>query len=221
MPNRDDIQTRIKSVLEDPSAQAVARVYAEAFLTAAESIGAENALEEFQSFLDDVLDRNPEFKSILLSGIVGRDEKVGIIDRAIAPHGSEFFVNFLRVLARHDRLGLLPLVLQQSRTRYEEHLGRRRVQVISAGPLSDDMRERIRRQLAESLPFEPILETHTDPSILGGIVIQVGDTVYDSSLRARMKQFRARLRQRSLHEIQSGRDRFSHHAGDSQLPGTD
>ncbi len=76
-------------------------------------------------------------------------------------------------------------------------------------PLSDQSRDRIRQRLAESLPFEPILETQVDPSLIGGIVIRVGDTVYDSSLATRVTQLRDRLQQRSLYEIQSGRDRFS------------
>jgi F-type H+-transporting ATPase subunit delta len=58
--------------------------------------------------------------------------------------------------------------------------------------------------------FEPILETRLDTSLLGGVIIRIGDTVYDSSLRTRMKQLHERLRERSLHEIQVGRDRFSH-----------
>jgi F-type H+-transporting ATPase subunit delta len=88
------------------------------------------------------------------------------------------------------------------------------VTVVSARPLPDEWRDRIRRRLEETLPFKPIIENKVDPGILGGLIIQVGDTVYDSSLQARMKQLRGRLRQRSLHEIQSGRDRFSHSEGD-------
>ena len=100
-------------MLEDPSAQAVARTYAEAFLKAAGSVGVEASLEEFESFLDDVLAVNPEFASLLFSGILGRDEKISIINRAIAPHGSDIFVNFLRVLARHGRLELLSLIFKE------------------------------------------------------------------------------------------------------------
>ena len=44
--------------------------------------------------------------------------------------------------------------------------------------------------------------------LIGGIVIRVADTVYDSSLATRVAQLRDRIQQRSLHEIQSGRDRF-------------
>ena len=75
------VRTRPPSVLEDPSAQAIARVYSEAFLNAAESVGVEDSLEEFASFLDDVLAKHPDFEAILLSGIIGRDEKVALIER--------------------------------------------------------------------------------------------------------------------------------------------
>jgi len=214
MAEEQELPTRPPSVMEDPSAQAIARTYADAFLNAAAGTGVDDALEEFASFVADVLDANPKFEAILLSGIVRRDEKIKLIDRAIAPYGSELFVNFLRVLAQHDRLELLPMILGESQVRHEVRTGRQRVQVTSAQPLSEETRNDVRKRLAESLPFEPILEERTDPAVLGGLVIQVGDTVYDSSLRTRLKQLRRRLRERSLNEIQSGRDRFSHPEGD-------
>jgi F-type H+-transporting ATPase subunit delta len=214
MADKPQPQTRIKSVLEDPSAQAIARVYAGAFLAAAADAGVEAALEEFASFLEDVLAAHPDFESLLLSGIVSRDEKVAVIDRTIAPSGSEFFVNFLRVLARHDRLDILPLVFSESQLRHEVLTGRKRVRVTSPQPLSEDLLATIRQQLNDALPFEPIVEPATDASLLGGLIIQIEDTVYDSSLRTRLKQLRGRMRERSLHEIQSGRDRFSSPEGD-------
>lgn len=214
MAEQEQPLTRVKGVLDDPSAQAIARVYANAFLDAAASVDVESALEEFTSFLDDVLERNSEFESLLLSGMVNRDQKLGLIDRVVAPFGSELFTRFLRVLAQHDRLELLPLIMLESQTGHDDRSGRKRVQISSAKDLTEAQTERIRRRLDETFSFEPVLETKTDPSLLGGLVIQVDDTVYDSSLRTRMKQFRDRLCQRSLHEIQSGRDRFSHPEGD-------
>lgn len=205
--------TRISSVMEDPSALAVADVYAEAFLNAAADNAAE-LLEEFTSFNDDVLDGNPEFASLLYSAYFNREDKLALIDRVIGSRGSEAFTNFLRVLTRHDRLDLLPLILQRSWLQHEQRQGKRRVQVRSAVPLSEESLDTIKQQLNAALPFEPILIPEVDPDLLGGVVIQIGDTVYDSSLRNRMKQLRSRLRQRSLHEIQSGRDRFSHPEGD-------
>lgn len=204
------LPTRVRHVLEDPGAQAVARVYAESFLDAATSHDVNASLEEFESFLDDVLAAHPGFHDVLLSGVVSKDEKIGMINRVVAPRASELFTNFLRVLARHDRLELLPAIFTESRTLNERRTGRRRVQVSTAKPLSSEDEQKIRNRLNESLPFDPILETKVKPELLGGLVIQVGDTVYDSSLRTRLKQLKDRLGRRSIHEIQSGRDRFSH-----------
>jgi len=214
MADAEKLPTRVKSVLEDPSAQAVARVYAKAFLDAAASVNVEEALEEFASFLDDVLDKNPEFQSVLCSGMLNRDETLALIDRVVAPYGSDLFTNFLRVLARHDRLGLLPLILGESQRQHLTRTGKQQVYVTTAKPLTDDSLKAIRERLEAVFSFEPVIETQVDSTLLGGIVIRVGSTVYDSSLRARMKQLRNRLSERALHEIQSGRDRFSHPAGD-------
>ena len=211
MSDRPKPQTRVPSVMEDPGAKAVARVNADAFLQAAGDRAGE-LLEEYTSLHDDVLATQPEFTRLLTGRSLSRDEKVRLIDRTVAPQASDLFANFLRVLARHDRLDLLPAILHEAHVRHERALGRRRVVVTSAVPLSDEALARIRERLDAALPFDPVLIPHVDPKVLGGLVIQVGDTVYDTSLRARLNQLRARLRQRSLYEIQSGRDRFRHSA---------
>ena len=137
--------------------------------------------------------KSPGLQEIFNSLVIGRDEKIRLIDKVIAPRASELVTNFLRVLARHGRLDLLPAILRESRIRNEIRHGRRRIQVTSARPLDSRAEGRIRTRLAESLPFDPILETRVDPSLLGGIVIRVGDTVYDSSLATRIKQLREQL----------------------------
>jgi F-type H+-transporting ATPase subunit delta len=203
-------KTRVPSVLEDPSAKAVARVYANAFLDAAAESGASGALEEFASFMDDIVARFPDFAAILLSGGISRDDKLRLIDKVVRPYGSPLFTNFLAVLARHERLDLLPTILGESQEQHELRSGRRRVQVSSARALATQEIGDIGRRIREALDFEPLLQTRVDPALLGGVIIRIGDTVYDSSLRSRMKQLRERLRKRSIHEIQIGRDRFSH-----------
>ncbi|HLJ12771.1 MAG TPA: ATP synthase F1 subunit delta [Planctomycetaceae bacterium] len=210
MADKPPVKTRIESVMEDPSAGAVARVYADAFLNSVPAGEVENALEEFRSFVDDVLQQQPDFKRLLTSDTVGRDQKLALIDRVVAGRGSERFTNFLRVLARHDRLNLLTLILAQCGMEHERRSGRRRVQLVTARPLPEAALGTIRERLSAVLPFQPVIEPAIDPDILGGLRIRVGDTVYDGSLRARLKQLRNRVRVRSLHEIQSGRNRFSH-----------
>ena len=201
---------RITSVLEDPSSRAVARTYADAFLQAAGGAdgGADGALGEFTSFHDDVLQSNPAFARLLTGSLANRDEKLAMIDRVVAPRASALFTNFLRVLARHDRLGLLPQILGESHVRRERELGQRRVTVTSAVPLDDARLAQVRARLDAALPFEPVVQPEVDPSLLGGLVIRIGDTVYDTSLRAKLRQLRTRLKAKATDEIQRGRDRF-------------
>jgi len=212
MADQNPQASRVSSVMEDPSSQALARTYADALLDAAGS-GTTEVLEELTSFVDDVLAKLPQLREVFFSRVIGRDEKIHLIERVFSARTSPLLANFLKVLVRHDRLDLVPLIAREARLRQEARSGKRRVQIKTAMPLSDQSRDRIRQRLAESLPFEPILETQVDPSLLGGIVIRVGDTVYDSSLATRVTQLRDRIQQRSLHEIQSGRDRFSSSEG--------
>ena len=136
------------------------------------------------------------------------------LGRAGGPVGTPVLTRFLTTLARHERRDLLPLGLEEARLIEDTRGGRKSVQVTSSQPLDPETLESIRASLDSALPFTPILDTQVDSSLIGGLVIQIENTVYDSSLRTRIKQLRDRMRERSLHEIQSGRDRFSHPAGD-------
>ena len=204
-------KTRPDHVLEDPSAKAVARMYAQAYLNTA-GVTSE-ALDEFTSFVDEVLQKYPDFARMLTGEITGREEKLKLIERVIAPRSTQLFANFLRVLGEHDRLNLLPLILGEAWLEFEERSGKQRVTVRSAAPLNDDQLQRIRSRLDEALPYEPVLLPVVDEGLIGGLVIQVGDTVHDGSVRTRLKNLGNRLKEKYVHEIQSGRDRFSHSEG--------
>ncbi|MCA8999817.1 MAG: ATP synthase F1 subunit delta [Planctomycetaceae bacterium] len=205
--------TRQSHVLEDPSAKAVARVYAVSFLDAAQTTGESNPLEELTSFHDDVLNKNPRFEQMLTSVAMRPEEKVALIDRTIASQASPLLTNFLKVLATRGRLDILPLILDEAWLEFEKRGGKRRVQVKSAAPLSEEQLGQIKDRLQSVLSSEPILIPSVDEGLIGGLVIQVGDTVYDGSVRTRLKNLRHRLREGYLNEIQSGRDRFSYSEG--------
>ncbi|MFO1094918.1 MAG: ATP synthase F1 subunit delta [Planctomycetaceae bacterium] len=207
----EQLKTRPEHVLEDPSAKAVAQMYAQAYLDAAGGTAA--ALDEFTSFVDDVLEKFPEFDRLLTSEITNREDKLQLIERVVASRGTPLFTNFLRVLGRHERLNLLPLILGEAWLEFEQRSGKRRVTVSSAAPLTSAQLERIKSRLAATLPYEPIVLPAVDPSLIGGLVIQVGDTVHDGSVRTRLKNLGNRLKEKYVHEIQSGRNRFSHSEG--------
>ena len=173
-----ELPTRPSHVLEDPSAKAVARVYALAFIDGAAAVNVSEPLEEFTSFFDDVLKPNPELGRLLTSEVTSKDQKQGLIDRIVAPHASEFFTNFLRVLCRHERLEIMELILSEAWLEHESREGKKRVQVKSAVPLSEEQLDRIGDRVKAAFSFEPVLLPEVDAEMIGGLVIRVGDTVF-------------------------------------------
>lgn len=141
------------SVMDDPSAKAIAHVYADAFIKAAGTDKEEDLVEEFTSFVDDVLGEYPDFYQLLTSGVLNQDEKLGLIDRVLGNRGTDIFVNFLRVLAKHGRLDLLPAILKESQLIHEKNIGKRRIKVTSAQELNDSELKNIQEKTGRFTSF--------------------------------------------------------------------
>ncbi|HXG13271.1 MAG TPA: ATP synthase F1 subunit delta [Gemmataceae bacterium] len=200
---------RHRTVL-DVSAQRIARVYAEALIGAAGSDEQANeVVEELGSLLHDVFPADPRFEAFLAAPAIGRRTKAEVLRKVFGGRASKLFLNFLLVLNDHERLDLLRGIYKAARDLLDERARRIRVQVRSAVPLADDQRERLAQELRQAFRLEPVLETRVDPELIGGMVVRVGDWLYDASVRTRLETLRKQLIERSSYEIQSRRDHFS------------
>jgi F-type H+-transporting ATPase subunit delta len=201
-------QVRHKTVLDDDARQ-VARVYAEAAYKAAEAAAqADELLAELDAVVNGVFRRNPGLEVFLASPAVGRDRKADALRRAFDGRASKTLLNFLLVLNSHDRLGAVRIILDEYRRLHERRHHRFHVWVRSAVPLTDPERQRLVEDLRGVTQREPILEESVDADLLGGLVIRVGDWVYDTSVRTRLVNIRNELIERSSHDIAGQRDRF-------------
>jgi F-type H+-transporting ATPase subunit delta len=198
----------------DPSAMRVAGVYAKAFLGATEAAGQSEALvAELDSLVADVLDKLPNLESVLSSAMVAHEDKVRLLDQALGKQASPVLLNFLKVLSAHGRLHVIREVRTAVQQQFDELRGRVRVQVRTAAPIDDQLAQRIAHTVQAALGGQPVLERDTDPSLIGGMVLRIGDTVYDASVATQLAQMRTQMINRSIHEIQSRRDRFGHSEG--------
>jgi F-type H+-transporting ATPase subunit delta len=194
---------------ENVGSQNVAAVYAKAYLGATEAAGTTDAaLAELESLVSDVLDKLPRLDAILSSGLVSADQKIELIDKAIGTKASPLLRNFLKVLARHGRLDVLRGVRSEARKMVDKLRGRFRVHVTTAAELDGQLHQQLTETLRGMLGGQPVLEVKTRPELIGGIVLRVGDTVYDGSIATRLARIREQMIDRSVHEIQSGRNRF-------------
>jgi F-type H+-transporting ATPase subunit delta len=211
--NAQHAQTAVQ-INPDVGVEHIADVYAQALMGLAEKAGQTAAInEQFDALLGQVLDRFPRYEAVLASAMVSHEDTAGAIDRVLGGRLAPLLINFLKVLSKHGRLDCLRAVHRRWKILYEQSLGRVRVRLATAEPLTTDLAARIRLALRKSLGGEPLLETSVDPGLIGGAVLRLGDTVYDGSIANQLKELRHQIRDRSVHEIQNRRDRFRHSAG--------
>jgi F-type H+-transporting ATPase subunit delta len=195
--------------LVDVSAVRLASIYAEALLNAAEASGqVAEVLEDIDSVVDDVLP-NPQLQALLAGSIIGRRGRTEALKKTFAGKVCDTFFHFVMVLNHHERLDLIVPIRRALHELNDERHRRLRVHVYSAVELAEDFQARIREGVRNFFHLEPVLMLHVDKELLGGLKIRIGDTVYDSTIRTRLNNLRNQLIERSSHEIQSRRDRFS------------
>ncbi|HEV3137746.1 MAG TPA: ATP synthase F1 subunit delta [Pirellulales bacterium] len=206
--------TNSKSAAVNVGAQQVAMIYAKAFLGAAEKAGQTDSLiEEFNTLIAAVLDPFPGLEAVFASALISHEEKSQILDRILGSRLSPLLLDFLKVISQHGRLDLVRAIHHEILKLYDNLRGRVRVQLHTATPIPNTLSGSLVDSLRKLLGGEPKLDQAVDPALIGGIVLRVGDTVYDGSVARQLHQAREQMITRSVHEIQSRRDRLRHSGG--------
>jgi F-type H+-transporting ATPase subunit delta len=175
-----------------PGTRVVAERYAKALLEVAldkkaslERIGKE--LDGFQALLE----RESSLRAALQAPTIPGAKRVGILDSVLASAKvAPETQNLLRVLARNERVPLVPFVAESFRRLVLEHEGIQPAEVVSAHPLSSDQKKRLAGQLGQALGKTMELSYRTVPEILGGVVVRVGNRVFDASVTTQLRRFK-------------------------------
>jgi len=184
-----------KTVLEEGSIKArIAKLYAESLLAVAlQQNRVEETGEELASFIKDVLDKDAEVEAFLISPVVGKKVKTAVLEAALPGHVSEVLRGLFAVLTSNSRLDLLRGINAAYQQMLDERAGRVPVKVTAATELSDEQRATLTETLSRMLNQQPVLRVRVDPDILGGMIVQVGDRVIDTSARTRLQTLRTLL----------------------------
>jgi len=194
----------------DTGQQYLGSVYAKALLAAGEKAGETDAvLEGLQSLVDDVLEQAPGLEATLISPRVPLEAKENMLQTAFGGKTAPTLLTFLKVLCRRGRFDCLRAILRATRKQYNELRGRVEVQLTSADPLSASELESTTNQLRSALGRDVDVQLNVVPDLIGGLVIRVGDTVYDGSLANRLRRMRNDMVAQSTQQIRGELDRFA------------
>ena len=137
--------------------------------------------------------QDEEFSSFLEHAQVPLSEKNRSID-AVFPDTNPLVRNLVALLISRGSTKLIRDVYLSYSQLVDEYRGRQRVEVTSAIPLDAAELERISRFVSELIQKEVVVSTEVDESILGGVIIQVGDQLLDGSVRSRLEGLRRQVR---------------------------
>ena len=206
--NSSEQSAKVPTVF-DAGLEQLGTTYAKALLSATEGAGTtEDVLEEFQSFVEDVLEKLPQLDAALESPRVPLESKERMLDAALLGKASDVFVNFLKVVARHGRFNCLRAILRATQQQYNELRGRIEVRVTTAVAVDESTLQGIADKLKESLGKDVEISTTVDEKLIGGVVIRVGDKVFDGSVVSRLGQVRRQAVNNTIEQIRDSIGRF-------------
>jgi F-type H+-transporting ATPase subunit delta len=154
---------------------------------------AESAIEQLQKFAAVVRD-HPDAARILENPTISADRRQGLVNeicralQCIPP-----VRNLIDMLVERDRLNLLDEIIAGYQKLMDERLGIIRAHVRAALPLDSIQQRELETKLENVTGRKVRMEVALDPSLIGGVVAQVGTTIYDGSLRQQLLTIKNRL----------------------------
>jgi F-type H+-transporting ATPase subunit delta len=167
----------------------IARVYSEALFEVAQEKGNLDEIHEQLGEIADALAENRDLQVFFFSPYFSSKEKRDGISRAIEGADREL-VNFLELLAEKHRMPALFRIRKRFDELWAKENKRLGVIVTSAVELDSQIVESIGAEIEKQTGQTIELESQVDPSIIGGLRLQVGNMVLDASIRSRLEKLR-------------------------------
>lgn len=176
-------------VVSEPASisSGIAARYAAAVFDLAKDAGALKSLEADAANLSAALESSAEFKAMITSPVVSREEQGRAIGAIAAKMKlSTLVANTLQLMASKRRLFVLPQMLADLAARIADEKGEMTAEVTSAAALSADQAKKLAATLKARVGKDVKLKTTVDETLIGGLVVKLGSTMIDTSVKARL-----------------------------------
>jgi F-type H+-transporting ATPase subunit delta len=167
--------------------------YARALIDVLYPEQAEIGQQQLQQFLSLLTDQ-PDARRLLENPAMAGDRRKRLLnDLSGAMNLDRRVANFIGILVDRDRLSLLEEIIQTYQKFLDEKLGIVRARVTAAYSLDAGQQKELMARLEKATGKQIRMEVAVDPSLIGGLVAQVGSTIYDGSVRQQLQAFRSRF----------------------------
>lgn len=171
----------------------VARRYAQAFYEEAEREGSLAQTDADMELIRASMEGSRDLVRLFESPIVSREKKERVIRQLFEDRLQPLTLRFLLLLVAKQREDLFPSIVQAYHEQRNRQQGIVEVRARAARPLDTDEAQKLTQTLERMTGQRVRLQVEQDPSILGGLIVRVGDTVYDGSVRHQLENLREQL----------------------------
>lgn len=174
---------------------AIASRYARAFadVVFAHNLDANQAQQQLADLAELVRD-SQELRRVLENPAVPHPQKIKLLDAVVGRlGGSQQVRNCAAILVDKRRIGLLPEIAEQLKAEINERLGFAEAEVATSRDLSADERSALEQQVSKLTGKKVRARYQRDPQLLGGVVVKVGSTIYDGSVRGQLQRLRTAM----------------------------
>jgi len=187
----------------DSDEQQIGEIYATALLGAVAKDKIDQVVEEFDSFVSGVLDKHPALDAAIANPKLSVENKSDMLDRIFKGKMDNTLLTFLKVLGRRQRLGSLRAIQKAASRLADDMAGRARAVVTVSDQLSADAQRTLTDKLSAIFKKEVRIAVNVDPNILGGLVVRIGDTVFDGSVDGQLRSLHKQVSQRAENAVRS------------------
>ena len=156
----------------------------------------EHFLEEIHGQLMDIvllLQEQPQFKQLLCSRAIERKTRIQVVEETFADRVHPFVVNFMKLLVDRERFFAFEDCVKWFHSRFIDELGIVEARVTTAVPLSEGWLEALRARLREISGKRVDLKLRVDPSLIGGVRVEMNGRRYDNTIQNRLDRLRHNL----------------------------
>lgn len=180
------------------SQRTIARRYATALSQEANEAGVLEAVDDDVLMLRRSIESNRQLSNVFESPVISQEKKDAIVQELLGGRVEPLLVQFLRLLIQKDRETLTKAVLDRYQDLRDEHRDIVDATVRVARPLAEDDREALTAALEKKTGQSVRLHVEEDPELIGGLMVRIGDRVFDASVRNQLSTLHKRLREASL-----------------------
>jgi F-type H+-transporting ATPase subunit delta len=166
----------------------IAQRYAQPFLELALEQGIAGDINRDMELLRDSCNASHELKAVLSNPVIRGYKKLAILKAIFSKEVHPLTLTFFDVIDRRNREEVLYTVSSEFIRLYKEHKGIAQVTVITAVALNDSSRQELINKLTKELGKEIELTEQVDNTLIGGLMIKMGNSLVDNSIRTGLKR---------------------------------